>query len=260
MREQGGFGKAPPETRDCFGRGLVIPQWQFCFPIGILILSCFLTQQVRIHAANGGYSTASKKAMTMTLEASRPTCWIVAGPNGAGKTTFALHYLPQVANCSRFINADLIAAGLSPLAPERELMAASRIFLREIEDAIGEGEDFAFETTLSGRGYLSLVKRLLNTGWRVELVYLALPSMEMSRLRVAERVSHGGHHIPLKDIQRRFPRSLHNLLTLYAPSVTRARCFMNAGGNPALIFEQSGTTRYIINEGDYTALIQEAQP
>lgn len=62
-----------------------------------------------------------------------PTCWIIAGPNGAGKTTFALEYLPQVAKCSRFVNADLIAAGLSPLAPERELLAASRLFLAEIE-------------------------------------------------------------------------------------------------------------------------------
>ncbi|WP_416138243.1 hypothetical protein ACM26W_17470 [Halomonas sp. HK25] len=80
------------------------------------------------------------------------TCWIVAGPNGAGKTTFALNYLPQVASCSRFINADLIAAGHSPLAPERELLAASRIFLQEIEEVIADQEDFAFETTLSGRG------------------------------------------------------------------------------------------------------------
>lgn len=195
----------------------------------------------------------------MTSETSAPTCWIVAGPNGAGKTTFALHYLPQVAKCARFINADLIAAGLSPLAPERELLAASRIFLREIEDAIEEGEDFAFETTLSGRSYLSLVKRLLATGWRVELVYLALPSVEMSRLRVAERVSHGGHNIPLKDIQRRFPRSLHNLMTLYAPSVTRARCFMNAGGTPEPVFEQVGAQRHILDDRHYNALVKEAR-
>ncbi|MBN8412708.1 zeta toxin family protein [Halomonas litopenaei] len=188
------------------------------------------------------------------------TCWIIAGPNGAGKTTFALHYLPQVAKCARFINADLIAAGLSPLAPERELLAASRLFLREIENAIDEGEDFAFETTLSGRGYLSLVKRLIAVGWRVELVYLALPSVEMSRLRVAERVSHGGHNIPVKDIQRRFPRSLHNLLTLYAPNVTRARCFMNAGGTPEPVFEQTGVQRHILNDLHYNALVKEARP
>lgn len=83
-----------------------------------------------------------------------PTCWIIAGPNGAGKTTFALAYLQQVAKCSRFVNADLIAAGLSPLAPERELLPAGRLFLHEIENCIAKGEDFAFETTLAGRGYL----------------------------------------------------------------------------------------------------------
>jgi predicted ABC-type ATPase len=65
-----------------------------------------------------------------------PTCWIIGGPNGAGKTTFALEYLKQVATGMRFVNADLIAAGLSPLAPERELMAASRLFLQEIDHAL----------------------------------------------------------------------------------------------------------------------------
>jgi len=83
-----------------------------------------------------------------------PTCWIIAGVNGAGKTTFALEYLPKMADCEQFINADLIAAGLSPLAPERELIAASRIFLHEIETRIHRRENFAFETTLAGRSYL----------------------------------------------------------------------------------------------------------
>lgn len=77
-----------------------------------------------------------------------PICWIIAGPNGAGKTTFALEYLPRVAGCTHFINA-----GLSPLAPERELLAASRLFLREIEECIAACEDFAFETTLAGRTF-----------------------------------------------------------------------------------------------------------
>lgn len=79
-----------------------------------------------------------------------PTCWIIAGPNGAGKTTFALEYLPRVAQCRHFINADLIAAGLSPLAPEQQLLAASRLFLTEIEHCIAARKDFAFETTLAG--------------------------------------------------------------------------------------------------------------
>jgi len=186
-----------------------------------------------------------------------PTCWIIAGPNGAGKTTFAMEYLPKVAGCTNFVNADLIAAGLSPLAPERELVAASRIFLSEIEAHIAAKEDFAFETTLSGRSYLRLIKRLCNEGWRVELVYLALPSVEMSRLRVAERVAHGGHNIPVRDIERRFPRSLNNLFDLFCHAVNHCICFMNDGGEPVLLFEQYGENRKIVHETLYQRLLKE---
>lgn len=174
-----------------------------------------------------------------------PTSWIIAGPNGAGKTTFALEYLPQVAGCTHFINADLIAAGLSPLAPERELMAAR--------------EDFAFETTLAGRTYLRLVDRLHTDGWRVELIYLALPSVEMSKLRVAERVAHGGHNIPVADIERRFPRSLSHLLNDFSHRVDSCTCFMNDGESPVLVFEQRGHDRDIVHDDYYQLLFEEAQ-
>ena len=187
-----------------------------------------------------------------------PTCWIVAGPNGAGKTTFSLEYLPKAANCSNFVNADLIAAGLSPLAPERELVAASRIFLSEIEEHIATKESFAFETTLSGRSYLRLIQRLRNDGWRVELIYLALPSVKMSKLRVAERVAHGGHNIPVRDIERRFPRSLHNLFHLFSYAVDHCICFMNDGDKPLLLFEQNGERRKIAHDALYHQLFKEA--
>jgi predicted ABC-type ATPase len=188
-----------------------------------------------------------------------PVCWIIAGPNGAGKTTFALEYLPQIAGCRHFINADLIAAGLSPLAPEAELAAASRLFFSEIEAAIQRGKDFGLETTLSGRSYLRLIHRLRNLGWTVELVYLALPDAEMSELRVAERVAHGGHEIPIQDIKRRFPRSLKNLLGEFGRTTTRTRCFMNSGQVPSLVFEQSGDHLIIHNDADYRLLQHHSQ-
>ena len=187
-----------------------------------------------------------------------PRCWIIAGPNGAGKTTFALEYLSQVARCTHFINADLIAAGLSPLAPERELVAASRIFLREIAARIANREDFAFETTLAGRTYLRLIKQLHAEGWQVELIYLALPSVEMSKLRVLERVAHGGHNIPVRDIKRRFPRSLYNLLNDFSHCVDRCRCFMNDGEEPVLVFEQNEQARNILHDEYYQLLQKEA--
>lgn len=192
--------------------------------------------------------------------AAQPVCRIIAGPNGAGKTTFALKYLPQVAPGTAFVNADLIAAGLSPLAPERELVAASRLFLRQIEHHIAAGRDFAFETTLAGRGYLRLVRRLRVAGWRVELLYLALPNVELSRLRVAERVAHGGHAIASADIVRRFPRSLRNLLDEYAEAADHTRCFLNSGPVPELVFLQTGGTRTILNQSVYDQIVKEAHP
>lgn len=191
--------------------------------------------------------------------ARQPICWIIAGPNGAGKTTFALKYLPEVAGCRQFVNADLIAAGLSPLAPEREQLAASRLYLAEIERCIRARDDFAFETTLSGRGYLRLIERMMHEGWRVELVYLALPSVEMSRLRVAERVAHGGHDIPAAAIERRFARSLRNLFDVYAPRVSRARCYLNSGDPAVPVFVEQAGSREILDAAVYELLLQEAR-
>lgn len=196
----------------------------------------------------------------MTAPSQVPVCRIIAGPNGAGKTTFALKYLPEVTPGTAFVNADLIAAGLSPLAPEQQLLAASRLFLQQIERHIDEGRDFAFETTLSGRGYLRLVRRLRSSGWRVELIYLALPNVEMSRLRVAERVAHGGHSIAPEDITRRFPRSLRNLLDAYAAAVDHARCLLNSGPSPEIVFVQDGDKRTIFSQTVYEQLVKEAYP
>ena len=128
-----------------------------------------------------------------------------------------------------------------------------------MENYVAARESFAFETTLSGRAYLRLIERLKGEGWRVELLYLALPSVELSKLRVAERVAHGGHDIPVADIERRFPRSLYNLLHVYGPAVSRLQCFYNAGSLPELIFEQQGDARQIMNAALYTLLQRESE-
>lgn len=189
----------------------------------------------------------------------KPICWIIGGPNGAGKTTFALEYLPKAVGCTHFINADLIAAGLSPLAPERGLLAASRLCLREIAERVAARKDFAIESTLAGRTYLQLAEHLRADGWRVELIYLALPSVEMSKLRVAERVAHGGHNIPLVDIERRYLRSLRHLLNDFSHRVDSCTCFMNDGESPVLIFEQRVSDRDIVHNEYYQLLVEKAK-
>ena len=175
----------------------------------------------------------------------RPTCWIIAGPNGAGKTTFALEYLPRIAGCKTFVNADLIATGLAPLAPERRRVAAGRVFLRETARNIAARNNFGFETTLAGRAHRRLIMRLKSEGWWVELIYLALPTVEVAKYRVAERVRDGGHDIPLADIERRFYRSMDNFLNDYAFLVDRAVCHFNGGTSPVAVFTQRGEHRNV---------------
>ncbi|WP_236621546.1 zeta toxin family protein [Asticcacaulis benevestitus] len=131
----------------------------------------------------------------------------------------------------------MIASGLSPFAPGTQAVKAGRLFLAQIEACIDAGQDFAFETTLAGRNYLKLIERLKTAGWKVDLYYIALPSVEMSKARVAERVAHGGHDIPVTDIERRFPRSLRNLFNEYRMKVRKCVCYMNDDADdPPLVF------------------------
>ena len=163
------------------------------------------------------------------------TIIILAGPNGAGKTTFARSFLPQEANCLRFINADLIAAGLSPFAPEAAALKAGRLMLREIESCVKRRESFAFETTLSGMGYLARIRQWRSMGYQVSLYFLTLPSPEMAILSVAARVRQGGHSIPESVIRRRFAAGLTNFETIYKSEVDNWPQYDNVGDRPVLI-------------------------
>jgi predicted ABC-type ATPase len=137
--------------------------------------------------------------------------YIIAGCNGAGKTTASYTILPQMLNCKEFVNADEIAKGLSPLQPETVSFEAGRIMLTRIRELIDGGGDFAFETTLSTRSYLSLVREAQAKGFIVTLVFFWLESIDLAKRRVAQRVSEGGHNIPPDVIERRYGKGLLNL-------------------------------------------------
>lgn len=160
---------------------------------------------------------------------------IIAGPNGAGKTTFAREFLPGEADCPLFVNADLIATGLAPFAPESVALRAGRLMLEEIHRHVGTGATFAFETTLSGRGYARLIPQWRERGYRVELFFLSLPKADAAVERVAERVRQGGHDIPEATIRRRFESGLANLRGLYVPLVNSWVLYDNSGETPVLL-------------------------
>jgi predicted ABC-type ATPase len=162
---------------------------------------------------------------------------IIAGPNGAGKSTFAREFLPNEAECPVFINADLIAAGLSPFQPELAAIKAGRLMLNEIKEHAKSAHSFAFETTLAGRAYVQMIQGWRAQDYQVKLFFLSLSSPEEAIARVAERVAQGGHHVPDDVIRRRFAAGLINFQTIYRFEVDYWRWYDNSGKSPILVDE-----------------------
>ncbi len=160
---------------------------------------------------------------------------IIAGPNGAGKTTFAKNFLPREAKTLHFVNADLIAAGLSPFDPEMAALKAARIMLKEIDEYVLNGESFAFETTLSGLTYLQRIIGWKAQGYRVKLWFISLCSADCAVARVAERVKQGGHNIPEETIRRRFATGLDNFYQKYRIAVDSWALYDGTSNPPKLL-------------------------
>lgn len=164
---------------------------------------------------------------------------IIAGPNGAGKTTFAKEFLVKEANCPSFVNADLIAVGLSPFIPERAAFKAGRLMLAEMKDYTQRLESFAFETTLSSRHYSRHILEWRNKGYHIKIIFLSLPDVNMAIERVKVRVRQGGHDIPESVIRRRFDKGLANFHDIY-----------KGLADVWIEYDSSGETPFLIDSGE----------
>ncbi len=164
-----------------------------------------------------------------------PNLYIIAGPNGAGKTTASFNLLPDVLHCPNFVNADEIARGLSPFAPETVAFQAGKIMLKRIEELLSQKVDFAIETTLATRSYVQLVRRAQMAGYKVHLIFFYLETEDQAIKRVAQRVRNGGHNIPEEDIRRRFKRGITNLIHLYMPICDSVLVYNNAHGESMVV-------------------------
>lgn len=167
-----------------------------------------------------------------------PRCIIIAGPNGAGKTTFAREFLPKETEIVHFVNADVIAAGLSELKPEIVAVVAARVFLAELDRLAAARTSFAFETTLSGRAYVRRLAKWKAYGYRIEVAYLKIDSPQIGLKRIAARVKQGGHDVRRDDVLRRFDRSWTNFMGIYRLLADAWSVYDNSGAEARLL-EQS---------------------
>ena len=165
--------------------------------------------------------------------------YIIAGPNGSGKTTFAQEFLPQYAHCPDFVNADLYAKAYAPFSPEKAALKAGKALLNEIHQLAEKGVDFAFETTLSGKAYVSFLKDLKRSkGYKIHPFFLWLPSVELALLRIKQRVARGGHDVPEADVRRRLKRGIYNFFHVYRPLLDVWTLFDNSTTKPSLVAKQ----------------------
>ena len=182
--------------------------------------------------------------------------YIIAGPNGVGKTTFAREFLPNFANCKNFVNADLIAQGMAPFSPETAAIRAGRMMLREIRSFTKKRVTFAFETTLSGRSYVRMLRRLKAQGYKIHIFFLWVETADLALSRVAERVSRGGHDVPESVVRRRFHRSTENFLDVYRHMAHSWTLFDNSRDTPVRIASMNGRRVRIIDKELYDAMVK----
>lgn len=183
--------------------------------------------------------------------------FVIGGPNGAGKSTASNRILPTSLGLRNFLNADEIARGLSPYDPDRAAFAAGRLLIQGIHDFVRAGESFAFETTCAGHSHLKRLRMCKSAGYRITLIFLWLPSADIARARVAQRVAQGGHGIPADVIDRRYAAGLRNMRHGYLPLVDTALIYDNFERGRVLIAEKNSAS-FVIHDADRWSRIEEA--
>ena len=143
--------------------------------------------------------------------------YIISGCNGSGKTTASYTLLPELLDCSEFVNSDEFAKSLAPFHPETAYITASRYMLKKLRYLFTRREDFCIETTLATRSLLKTVRMAQDQGYFVTVVYLWLRSPEIAIKRVADRVEAGGHDVAPDVIRRRYYTGLEYFFDLYSP-------------------------------------------
>ena len=187
-----------------------------------------------------------------------PTIYVIAGPNGVGKTTFADRYLPDEAKQVEFVNADLIARGLSPYDPDVVAMDAGRIAIGRIRQLVADKIGFTWETTMSGRSAAGWLREAKAAGFTVKCYFLWVKDVDITMARIRFRVGEGGHNIPEEVSRRRFYKTLQNLFQVYRPLFDSWKLYENDLGRPRLLAAQKHERLALRDRAGFEKLLGEA--
>jgi len=169
-----------------------------------------------------------------------PTLYIIAGPNGVGKTTFADRFLPDEAKQLEFVNADLIARGLSPYDPDSVAMEAGKIALKRIRELISQRIGFTWETTMSGKTAAGWLRGARGAGYKLKAYFLWVRDPGITIRRINYRVAEGGHNIDEAVSRRRFFKTIQNFFAIYRPLMDTWKLYENDLPTPRLLAVEKG--------------------
>lgn len=190
------------------------------------------------------------------MNKNKKVVYIIAGPNGSGKTTFAKGFIEEIP--LPFLNADEITIELSPHL-ERVRIKAGKIFFKKMEEYMADEKSFIFETTLAGKYLVRYIKRLKENGYKIELIYIFVESVEEAIRRIDIRVRKGGLHVPKEDIKRRFKRSKVNFWNMYRSMVDSWEIFLNSKDEFLQVAIGSDLELQIINEEGFSIFKEELE-
>ncbi|MFA6043809.1 MAG: AAA family ATPase [Phycisphaerales bacterium] len=185
--------------------------------------------------------------------------FVIGGPNGAGKSTVAPHVLHRTLNIEDFVNADVIASGLSGFRPEAAAMQAGRVMLARLRELAAANAPFAFESTLASRTFAPWLQGLAAEGWKIHILYVWVGSPGICLARIKQRVRKGGHHVPDDVVRRRYQRSLSNFFTLYRPLAHQWQIYDNSSQPAELVAWGASTQAVAIHKPNtYSAMESRA--
>lgn len=195
------------------------------------------------------------------MNTSTPSVVVIGGPNGAGKTTISRNVIAELLGIGEFVNADIIAQGLSGFDPERAAIQAGRVMLTRLRELAADRRDFAFETTMASRTFAPWIAQLVRSGYEFHLVFVWLNSPEMAIRRVRSRVRRGGHFVPDEVVRRRYARGIANFVNLYLPIASEWRVLNNssAAGPVPVAFGNDARPPTVLDHTAWNCILETAR-
>lgn len=142
---------------------------------------------------------------TESMQNKKPMVLVLAGPNGSGKSTITTFF----EKVGKYTNADDIV-----MTTGMDNMEAAVLVDKMRYESINKKEDFTFETVLSSKYKLDILKKAKAEGYFIKCVFVLTVDPKINIARIESRVASGGHNVDSIKVIERYYKSIDNIKNL----------------------------------------------